>query len=100
MSTQYRFAHEYHVRPGETLETIAMRFGTSVEHLLMLNMNLITHVHNPRFAAPGKSDPIQSNLIQFNPTQTHRIWGLITHTDNSRCRLQWVDPSFVSLAIG
>jgi len=50
---QYRFAHEYHVRPGETLESIAMRFGTTVEHLLRLNRNLITHVHNPRRVMTG-----------------------------------------------
>ena len=118
-STTYRFAHEYHVRAGETLvrplwracfifrhnalsscffamchsfasclvrcvrmlakliwpkfcngllpcclvtacvpvvllqEAIAERFGTTVDHLLSLNQNLITHVHNPRSAHPG-----------------------------------------------
>lgn len=53
VGTQYRFAHEYHVRPGETLEAIAERFGISVAHLLHLNANLITHVHNARRVATG-----------------------------------------------
>jgi len=50
---QYRFAHEYHVRPGETMLSIAERFGTSVDHLLHLNENLITNVNNPRRVLPG-----------------------------------------------
>ena len=49
----YRFAHEYHVRPGETMESIAERFGTTVENLLKLNQNLITHVHNPKRVQTG-----------------------------------------------
>ena len=46
---QYRFAHEYHIRPGETMESIADRFGTDVETLVHLNKNLITSLHNPRY---------------------------------------------------
>jgi len=53
VGTQYRFAHEYHVRPGETMESIAHRFGTDVETLLHLNKNLITSIHNPRRVASG-----------------------------------------------
>jgi hypothetical protein len=53
MGTQYRFAHEYHVRAGETMESIAERFGTTVEHLLHLNENLITNIHNPRRVMAG-----------------------------------------------
>mmetsp|Transcript_27376 Transcript_27376/g.69059 ORF Transcript_27376/g.69059 Transcript_27376/m.69059 type:complete len:697 (+) Transcript_27376:40-2130(+) len=44
---RYRFGHMYEVREGESMEEVAERFGTSVEELLRLNRNLITHVHNP-----------------------------------------------------
>ena len=42
-----RFGHEYLVREGESMVDVAARFGTSVEELLKLNWNLITHVKNP-----------------------------------------------------
>jgi hypothetical protein len=41
-------ADEKEIFVGETMESIAERFGTTVEHLLALNQNLITNVHNPR----------------------------------------------------
>mmetsp|Transcript_99496 Transcript_99496/g.160424 ORF Transcript_99496/g.160424 Transcript_99496/m.160424 type:complete len:681 (+) Transcript_99496:56-2098(+) len=50
---QYRFAHEYYIRPGETMESIADRFGTDVETLVHLNKNLITSLHNPRRVSTG-----------------------------------------------
>jgi len=53
VGAQYRFAHEYLVQAGETMESIAERFGTTVEHLLALNQNLITNVHNPRRVVKG-----------------------------------------------
>ena len=42
-------ADEKEIFVGETMESIAERFGTTVEHLLALNQNLITNVHNPRY---------------------------------------------------
>jgi len=45
--TSYRFAHEYIVQQGDTLESIAARFGTTVEALVELNYNIITHINNP-----------------------------------------------------
>jgi hypothetical protein len=49
----YRFAHEYVVRAGESLEGIAARFGTTVDALVKLNYNLITHIQNPQNLQPG-----------------------------------------------
>ena len=43
----YRFGHEYEVRTGETMVEIAKRFGTTVEALLRINFNVITHIMNP-----------------------------------------------------
>jgi hypothetical protein len=50
---RYRFAHEYAVRPGETLAAVAARFGTTSEALVDLNYNQITHVYNPLRVAEG-----------------------------------------------
>lgn len=46
-STTYRFAHEYHVRAGESMEMIAQRFGVTVENIVDLNRNQFTHIQNP-----------------------------------------------------
>lgn len=50
---RYRFAHEYSVRPGETLAAIAARFGTSSNALVDLNYNQITNIYNPLRVADG-----------------------------------------------
>ena len=62
---QYRFAHEYHVRPGETMLSIAERFGTSVDHLLHLNENLITNVNNPRCISRLRACKSASRAVHF-----------------------------------
>jgi len=43
----YRFAHEYEVQAGESMEEVAARFGTTVDAVVDLNYNLITHIQNP-----------------------------------------------------
>jgi hypothetical protein len=53
VGSRYRFAHVYDVKAGESMESIAARFGTSVDALARLNYNLITHVQNPRSILPG-----------------------------------------------
>uniref|UniRef100_A0A6U5BHX2 LysM domain-containing protein n=1 Tax=Hemiselmis andersenii TaxID=464988 RepID=A0A6U5BHX2_HEMAN len=49
----YRFGHMYEMREGESMGEVAERFGTTVEELLRLNRNLITHVHNPARVREG-----------------------------------------------
>jgi len=48
----FRFAHELHVAPGESLRDVAERMGTSVERLVATNYNRLTHIHNPQ--RPGQ----------------------------------------------
>jgi len=48
----FRFAHELHMAPGESLRDVAQRMGTSVEQLVAINHNRLTHIHNPE--RPGR----------------------------------------------
>ena len=50
---RYRFAHEYAVRPGETLAAIAARFGTTSDNIVDLNYNQITNIYNPLRVSGG-----------------------------------------------
>jgi hypothetical protein len=49
----FRFAHEMHLLPGDSIKDIATRMGTTVERILSSNYNRLTHVHNHE--RPGKN---------------------------------------------
>lgn len=64
VGSRYHFAHMYDVKAGESMENIAARFGTTVDALVRLNYNLITHIQNPRNILPGDKICILPGLLR------------------------------------
>jgi len=56
----FRYAHEHLVRAGETLVSVAARYGTTVTDLVELNYNTITHIQNPIRVIARIQNPIRA----------------------------------------
>lgn len=59
----YRFAHEYVMQEGESLDSVALMFATTPDAIMQLNFNRITHFRNPATLAPGDIICVLPNLI-------------------------------------
>jgi len=49
----FRYAHEYKMRLGETIDDVATRLGTTVDAIMKLNYNTITHIQNAKWLSSG-----------------------------------------------
>mmetsp|Transcript_88620 Transcript_88620/g.143578 ORF Transcript_88620/g.143578 Transcript_88620/m.143578 type:complete len:112 (-) Transcript_88620:446-781(-) len=59
----YRFAHQYTMQDGDTLESVAQVLSTTPEAIVDLNRNRITHFGNPARLAAGDVICVLPNYI-------------------------------------